>query len=909
MCEITEKILTEYDKRIVHFLQLAYDIFDPADKNVIPAVELERTLRSVGYTLTYQEIEMLLTAIDPRNTGFLEFNDFMSQVVPFLRAKYGKAADLSMKHLETVFAKFDSTGDGLLQPYELKHILRMTARRVTQEEIDALVEYLDVDGDGDISWDEFARLCEVVNNDEEMAALSYNLRSALRKIQYSALPDPEELLTMFIGLPNNFRVSALSDIEHENTRNRKNPHSLQHVVCHNPEVADIPSDSVMQFEVQMVRVSGVPSEDPVRSDDLISRGVKFAICQTDRPPSAGTPGNPPRLLGNVTKLRATAHPKFLDKWSFNNPEVMDPDKSCFVRCSTTQPYRGDQSKGQIREPDAKTTPMDQLYLFIELYATFRVSDKFEITPGGIKKAKRKVVVVEEEMQLAPSAGQLTAQVKKKKEDSEYLVPTREVNANTKSRMGGFLGRKGGADEHHTEKAVNQDPTGVIGAGKAARNFIKAQFFSKDKSKAARAEDKRLRRSRGEGSDEEGSQSGSENGEGPEDGNGKKAPKMFDMCCGWAMVPIAATLRGTARKFKVNMCGGTPFAMVDIREEDVALRQGAFQTLRRMFGFNVQSVLEILITPSVPAPRFVPRPISTSASHSNLGNVSNTAASFNGSMKDSVDANGTPADVAWFTRLLPPNIVIPTSSVTVVGMYRKLLIKSLQLSHHSMERVLPQTGVLHHADALLSSFPRILADDAACRVLLLLWKREFPKDLNGKTYKDMTVSDTSNIRALQVFRSVVLRLWRAFGSPHALPDKLTLFETDIETLQREMRIREMVAIPVDGAAAAAEAAKNTMTAKTIAAAANARPPNVTKAVSSISAFADTSKAPPKQAPGEATIVGGVVINDPGAYTVPKSLVEENKDKNTKKADAKAEAVEQPLCTPFNARELMWTGRVV
>jgi hypothetical protein len=156
--------------------------------------------------------------------------------------------------------------------------------------------------------------------------------------------------------------------------------------------------------------------------------------------------------------------------------------------------------------------------------------------------------------------------------------------------------------------------------------------------------------------------------------------------------------------------------------------------------------------------------------------------------------------------------------------------------------------------------------------------------------------------------VVLRLWRAFGSPLALPDKLTLFETDEETLRREMRIREMVAIPVDGAAAAAEAARNTMAAKAVAAAANARPPSVTKAVSSISSFADTSKGPPKPA-AEATIVGGVVINDPGAYTVPKSLVEENKDKNTKKADAKAEAVEQPLCTPFHARELMWTGRVV
>eukprot|EP01032_Pedospumella_encystans_P020445 gene20445-23223_t len=86
MCEISEKILTAYDKRIVHFLQLAFDIFDPTDKNVIPAIELERVLRSIGYMITYEEMNQLLTAIDARNTGFLEFNDFMAHVVPFLRA-------------------------------------------------------------------------------------------------------------------------------------------------------------------------------------------------------------------------------------------------------------------------------------------------------------------------------------------------------------------------------------------------------------------------------------------------------------------------------------------------------------------------------------------------------------------------------------------------------------------------------------------------------------------------------------------------------------------------------------------------------------------------------------------------------------------------------------------------------
>ncbi|KAJ1419792.1 hypothetical protein B484DRAFT_333345, partial [Ochromonadaceae sp. CCMP2298] len=158
MCDITERILSDYDRTVLHCLQLAYDIFDSADKDQIAAADLERVMRSIGYVLTYEEVDQLLTEIDPRQTGFLEFNEFMAQVVGFLRIKYGKVATLSILHLQDVFAKFDQSGDGLLQPYELKHVIRMIAKTVTQDEVDALVDYLDVDGDGDISWEEFMRM-------------------------------------------------------------------------------------------------------------------------------------------------------------------------------------------------------------------------------------------------------------------------------------------------------------------------------------------------------------------------------------------------------------------------------------------------------------------------------------------------------------------------------------------------------------------------------------------------------------------------------------------------------------------------------------------------------------------------------------------------------------------------------
>ena len=46
-------------------------------------------------------------------------------------------------------------------------------------------------------------------------SLAHNLRSAMRKIQYSHLPDPRKYLSMHHGLPKCYRKSTLSEIAAE----------------------------------------------------------------------------------------------------------------------------------------------------------------------------------------------------------------------------------------------------------------------------------------------------------------------------------------------------------------------------------------------------------------------------------------------------------------------------------------------------------------------------------------------------------------------------------------------------------------------------------------------------------------------------------------------------------------------
>jgi hypothetical protein len=112
-----------------------------------------------------------------------------------------------------------------------------------------------------------------------------------------------------------------------------------------------------------------------------------------------------------------------------------------------------------------------------------------------------------------------------------------------------------------------------------------------------------------------------------------------------------------------------------------------------------------------------------------------------------------------TLLLPPNIVLPTSSLSIVGMYRVMLVKSYQASMDSCNREghLPQTGNLHFSSALLSGFPRLLADPAAYRVLMQMWSKEAPLELMGKLGKEITVGLASTNRYVYIHRYVHIHI--------------------------------------------------------------------------------------------------------------------------------------------------------
>ena len=56
------------------------------------------------------------------------------------------------------FLTFDPSKNGAISPDEMMHVLRNLGEKYTMPQIEAMIREADLDGDGEINYDEFCRM-------------------------------------------------------------------------------------------------------------------------------------------------------------------------------------------------------------------------------------------------------------------------------------------------------------------------------------------------------------------------------------------------------------------------------------------------------------------------------------------------------------------------------------------------------------------------------------------------------------------------------------------------------------------------------------------------------------------------------------------------------------------------------
>ncbi|XP_020583351.1 calmodulin-2/4-like isoform X1 [Phalaenopsis equestris] len=133
-------------------LKEAFRVFYKKGSGCITTKELGTVMRSLGQNPTEAELQDMINEVDADGNGTIDFPEFLN-----LMARKMKDTD-SEEELKEAFRVFDKDQNGFISAAELRHVMTNLGEKLTDEEVDEMIREADVDGDGQINYEEFVKV-------------------------------------------------------------------------------------------------------------------------------------------------------------------------------------------------------------------------------------------------------------------------------------------------------------------------------------------------------------------------------------------------------------------------------------------------------------------------------------------------------------------------------------------------------------------------------------------------------------------------------------------------------------------------------------------------------------------------------------------------------------------------------
>ncbi|XP_046535934.1 calmodulin-like protein 3 [Equus quagga] len=130
----------------------AFTLFDKDGDGIITTQELGTVMRSLGQNPTEAELQGMVSKVDHDGNRTVDFPEFLDMM-----AKKMKDRD-SKEEIREAFCMFDKDGNGFISTAELRHVTTRLGEKLTKEEVDKMIWAADVDGDGQVNYEEFVRM-------------------------------------------------------------------------------------------------------------------------------------------------------------------------------------------------------------------------------------------------------------------------------------------------------------------------------------------------------------------------------------------------------------------------------------------------------------------------------------------------------------------------------------------------------------------------------------------------------------------------------------------------------------------------------------------------------------------------------------------------------------------------------
>eukprot|EP00435_Cladocopium_sp_Y103_P011156 s4638_g2.t3 len=131
---------------------LAFRLFDHNSDGVITSSELGTVMRSLGQSPTDADLRGMISQADSDGTGTIDFPEFltlMSQTMHNVGVE---------DEIKEAFDVFDTDHNGVISAAELYHTMNNLGESVSDADVDQILRSNDVDGDGQLNYNEFVKL-------------------------------------------------------------------------------------------------------------------------------------------------------------------------------------------------------------------------------------------------------------------------------------------------------------------------------------------------------------------------------------------------------------------------------------------------------------------------------------------------------------------------------------------------------------------------------------------------------------------------------------------------------------------------------------------------------------------------------------------------------------------------------
>lgn len=147
--------MSDLDEAQTAALKTAFESFDTEGVGAIGVETISNILRMMGVKVKEADLKEIIDEVDDDGSGMLEFEEFTELAAKFL---IEEDEEELKNELKEAFRIYDKDGQGFITNDVLREILKEIDPKLTDADLDGIIEEVDEDGSGTMDLDEFMEM-------------------------------------------------------------------------------------------------------------------------------------------------------------------------------------------------------------------------------------------------------------------------------------------------------------------------------------------------------------------------------------------------------------------------------------------------------------------------------------------------------------------------------------------------------------------------------------------------------------------------------------------------------------------------------------------------------------------------------------------------------------------------------